>query len=334
MAPSSFDGAVQAVINGDEAELRRLLDREPDLVHARSPSPHRCTLLHYVGANGVENELQKSPANAVEIAGALLDAGAEVDATAETYGGGPRQTTLNAVVTSVWPYLAGVQADMVDRLLDAGAAVDGLTGDGFPVRVALSFGYPTAAKRLQDRGCRVDRLDVAAGLGQLERMERMLAEDPPDRDLLESAFRLACGNGQIEAADLLLRQGVEIDWQLGGEGTGLHHAILHGEGGEAPDGRIAMVRFLIESGADQNVQHGKYDATALDFASYNGRREIVVYLLSQGATDIDEALASAAARDHAEIVVLLLRAGAKPPQSMVADLRANGKGEIARLLGD
>jgi hypothetical protein len=34
--------------------LRALLDREPVLVRARSPREHRCTLLHYSGANGVE----------------------------------------------------------------------------------------------------------------------------------------------------------------------------------------------------------------------------------------------------------------------------------------
>ena len=41
---------------------------------------HRATLLHYVGANGVEDYRQRSPQNAVAVAEALLAAGAEVDA--------------------------------------------------------------------------------------------------------------------------------------------------------------------------------------------------------------------------------------------------------------
>ena len=62
--PTPFDQAVLAIIDGDEPVLRRLLAAEPDLVRQRSDSPHRATLLHYVGANGVEMELQKSPRNA------------------------------------------------------------------------------------------------------------------------------------------------------------------------------------------------------------------------------------------------------------------------------
>jgi len=37
---------------------------------------HHATLLHYVGANGIESFRQKTPANAVDIARLLLDAGA------------------------------------------------------------------------------------------------------------------------------------------------------------------------------------------------------------------------------------------------------------------
>jgi hypothetical protein len=37
--------------------------------------------LHYIGANGVEGERQKTPANAVEVARILLDAGAEESST-------------------------------------------------------------------------------------------------------------------------------------------------------------------------------------------------------------------------------------------------------------
>ena len=50
---------------------------------------YAATLLHYVGANGVEGYRQQSPPNAVAIARLLLDAGAEVDAFAGMYGGPP-----------------------------------------------------------------------------------------------------------------------------------------------------------------------------------------------------------------------------------------------------
>ena len=80
-----FEEAVDAVISGDTAALRSLLRDDPELVRARSARRHHCTLLHYLGANGVENGRQKTPANAVEVARLLLDAGAEADALADLY---------------------------------------------------------------------------------------------------------------------------------------------------------------------------------------------------------------------------------------------------------
>jgi hypothetical protein len=88
-----FESAVEAVVNGDLAALEDALRRDPALVRARSsrvccfdPPAHRVTLLHYVAANGVEAYRQKTPPNAVEIARALLQAGAEPDALADMYG--------------------------------------------------------------------------------------------------------------------------------------------------------------------------------------------------------------------------------------------------------
>ena len=82
MATTLFSQAVQAIITGDEPGLRALLKAHPGLVQERAPSDHKATLLHYVAANGVEDELQLSPKNAPAIARILLEAGAEVDAVA------------------------------------------------------------------------------------------------------------------------------------------------------------------------------------------------------------------------------------------------------------
>ena len=60
---------------------------------------HHARLLHYVGANGVEGFRQRTPANIVRIAEALIDAGADIDAEADMYGGGSR--TLMLVATSI-----------------------------------------------------------------------------------------------------------------------------------------------------------------------------------------------------------------------------------------
>jgi len=93
-ATAVFESAVDAVVGGDAGSIRQLLQSHPELVRARSPRTHRATLLHYVGANGVEGWRQKTPDNAVAIANLLLAAGAEVDAMADMYGG---STTLGLV---------------------------------------------------------------------------------------------------------------------------------------------------------------------------------------------------------------------------------------------
>src|SRR5258708_6216852 len=118
---SRFEMAVDAVVGGDVDTLLRLLREEPELVRARSEREHHATLLHYVGANGVENARQKTPAHVVSVAKVLIDGGAEVDAEADLYGG---CTTLGLAATSVHPERAGVQNELLQALIDAGAGVN------------------------------------------------------------------------------------------------------------------------------------------------------------------------------------------------------------------
>jgi hypothetical protein len=64
----------------------------------------------------VEEDRQKSPRNAVEIAPMLLQRGAEVDAVADIYG---KSTTLELVATRIHPKKSGVQIALLDLLLGA-----------------------------------------------------------------------------------------------------------------------------------------------------------------------------------------------------------------------
>jgi hypothetical protein len=116
-----FEAAVDTIVTGDLTTLRRLLREDSDLVRARSVRVHRSTLLHYVGANGVEGFRQQTPPNAIAIAEALLDAGAQADAVADMYRG---STTLALVATSLHPKRAGLQQALVQLLLDRGATLD------------------------------------------------------------------------------------------------------------------------------------------------------------------------------------------------------------------
>ena len=123
-----FESAVEAVVNGGLAALQGALRGDPALIRVRStrvccfdPPVHRATLLHYVAANGVEGYRQKTPPNAVEIARALLQAGAEPDALADMYGA--ECTTMSMLVSSSHPARARLQVPLVELLLDFGAAI-------------------------------------------------------------------------------------------------------------------------------------------------------------------------------------------------------------------
>src|SRR6185503_18797976 len=64
---AQFEAAVDAIVQGDIDTLAGLLRENPDLIRMRSPRSHQATLLHYVGANGVEQYRQQTPPNAVAV---------------------------------------------------------------------------------------------------------------------------------------------------------------------------------------------------------------------------------------------------------------------------
>jgi ankyrin repeat protein len=221
-----FEAAADAVVDGNLAALARLIEAHPELIRAQSERVHRATLLHYVAANGVEDFRQRTPPNAVAVARSLLEAGAEVDGLASTYGADRYQTTMNLLVSSTHPADAGVQAQLVDTLIDFGAAVDGLDGDSSPLMTALAFGYKDAAETLARRGARVDNVVAAAAIGRIDLVERFVIDGatlrsgvplvapawfrlPTDPVVhIELALAWACKFGRSDVAHVMLDRGV------------------------------------------------------------------------------------------------------------------------------
>jgi hypothetical protein len=224
-AVSRFEAAADAIVNGDIATLKRLLREEPKLMHATSTREHGATLLHYVSANGVEGYRQKTPQNVVEIAEVLLKAGAEVDATADVYGGGC--TALGLAATSVWPEKAGVQEELLQKLLDHGASLDGwIAGNRQSIVLAcLANGRPNAAKFLVTRGAWIE-LAAAAGVGLLGIVKEFLEGAPKDQ--LQLGLRYACGYGRYDVVDFLLARDVDLAVHGGDGQTPLHWAVIGG----------------------------------------------------------------------------------------------------------
>jgi ankyrin repeat protein len=270
-----FELAADAVVGGGLAALEALLRADPGLAHARSARVHGATLLHYVAANGVEDFRQKTPQNAVAIARALLEAGAAVDAVAETYGGAEAQTTLNLLVSSAHPAEAGNQPALVETLLDFGAAVDGLQDDGSPLMTALAFGYPDAAETLARRGARIDNVMAAAGLGRVDLVARILDEGAAVNPSLvnlywleltgepashvERAFVWACAFGRVAVVELLLARGVDPAVADMNRMTGLHWA--------AANRHLDVAELLIDRGAPLEVRN-RWGGTVLDSTVY------------------------------------------------------------------
>ena len=117
-----FEQAVDAILAGDAEQLKEILKVNPDLIHERSSFGHGSTLLHYVGCNGVETYRQVVPYNLAEIAKILLEAGADVNSTANMYAGDC--TTIGLLITSGFPAEIGLTDEIAQVLIDAGAETD------------------------------------------------------------------------------------------------------------------------------------------------------------------------------------------------------------------
>ncbi|HUP24155.1 MAG TPA: ankyrin repeat domain-containing protein [Thermoanaerobaculia bacterium] len=273
-----FERAVESVVAGDLATLRRMLHEQPELVRARSTRRHHATLLHYLGANGVEGARQCTPPNAVDLAKLLLNAGAEVDALADMYD--ERCTTLSMLVSSSPPAQAGLQGALAELLLDHGAALDG-PGSKWQsaILTALLFGFLDTAQVLARRGVRVDDLVTAAGLGRRKDAARLL----PDAggESRHAALALAAQLGHLDVVALLLDAG-EDPSRYNPEGHHAHATPLHQA---VWAGHQSVVRLLVERGARLDIRDTIFDATPLDWASYGQRTEIAELLRQLGAPE-------------------------------------------------
>jgi len=287
---AAFEQAAEAVVRGRVDELRALLAADASLARAHSPRAHGATLLAYLAGNGVEAERQTTPANAVEVARLLLGAGADADATALLYGG--PWTILTLLVSSVHPHRAGVQAALVDALLDGGARVEGPSGDGEPLATAIAFGFPAAADALAARGACVGNLVTAAALGRQGDLERWCdAEGVPRRpttvypkggaigasdaessdELWRKAFLFACAHDRVAmVAHLRERRGFDIDLRNSRGETPLHLAAYFG--------RAGLARYLLAEGAARDVVDLRHGATPATWAKHLGHVELAALL--------------------------------------------------------
>ena len=191
-----FERAADAVVDGDVGTLDRLLRATPVLATARSARPHRCTLLHYLGANGIEGHRQKTPANAVEVIDRLFAAGADPNASCYTYRGGPDETTVGLLISSGHPREAGLTVSMVSALAKGGARVP----------------------------------DVYRLLGELvDRDPRQVDGFDPESDIAAQAVVECAGLRERDMLFALIDAGVDVNARRGDGSTALHQAAIDGD---------------------------------------------------------------------------------------------------------
>lgn len=283
-----FELAAEAIVSGDIATLKRLLQENRELVRTRSMREHEATLLHYVSANGVEGYRQLTPKNAVKIAQVLLKAGAEVDATADVYGGG--STTLGLVATSVHPERAGVQEALMELLLEHGANIDYPSGAGnrqYIVNGCLANGRGAAAEFLAQRGAGLD-LEGAAGVGRLDVVASFFNEDgslkeSATKKQMERGFAWACEYGRNSVIEFLLEKDLGLLTAVTTSETGLHWAVVGRQ--------LDTIKLLLVRGASLETKNA-YGGTALGQALWS-------------------AFNSGPAIDYVPTIEMLLNAGAE-----------------------
>lgn len=275
-AVTTFETAVEAVVEGDLAALRAMLRADPDLVRARSTRRHHATLLHYVAANGVEDARQRTPANAVDVAALLLEAGAEADTLADMYD--HRCTTMSMLVSSSYPAEAGLQVALAETLLEHGASLQGPgTEWQSAVMTALTFGFLDTARALAARGGAGESVAAAAGLGRLAETARLLRT--ADGASRHAALALSAQHGHADVVRLLLDAGEDPD-RYNPDGYHSHATPLHQA---VWSSHADVVRLLVERGARLDMRDTIYDGTPLDWAVYGGRTEIAEFLRGRGA---------------------------------------------------
>ena len=201
------------------------------------------------------------------IATVLLDAGADVNAEADVYGGGA--TTFALVVTSAHPRAAGVQNQLADLLLARGARMSPEI-----VSYCLVNGCPEAAAHLVTRGAKLD-LVGAAGIGRIDLVEAFLADGATSATLHGAAMAMAAWYGRREVIARMLELGVDAGARRASDGqTALHIAAYQGD--------VELVELLIARKAPLDVVDSEYGTPPLVWAFHawlkEGRADAAAYI--------------------------------------------------------
>jgi peptide-methionine (S)-S-oxide reductase len=251
-----FREAITAIDNGDVPALQQLLNAHPSLVRDRMTAPaegyfKQPYLLWFIADNPIRRG--KLHPNIVAIAQIIIQAVERNAADTLQY---QLDYALGLVVTGSVPRDSGVQIQLMDILIDAGAT----PGKGLG---AIAHGNLVAAAHLVERGGELT-LAVAICLHRKDDVVRLL----PDAGMADkqAALTAAAFYGNIPAIEMLLSTGVDVDAYLAGDSgfhshaTALHQAVYAGS--------LEAVKLLVNAGARLDVTDRVYGGTPLGWAIY------------------------------------------------------------------
>ncbi len=168
---------------------------------------------------------------------------------------------------------------MIDLLLERGASVHNL-------RIASGLGRLDLIEEFfnSDGSLKAEAGKIDWPFGDLQKsnwnsrikdeLQTKVAQWSDDRqDIINNAFVYACMHNHVDAANLLLKKGAQIDVIPPGfdySGTGLHYA--------AHNGHRSMAEFLVQQGANVNVKDTKVNSTPAGWAEHGGHAELARYL--------------------------------------------------------
>jgi ankyrin repeat protein len=257
--------AVVAIDAGDVQRLQRLIAARPRLVTDRlDGSPEwlrrqlgdaadgffrRPYLLWFVAEDPVRNG--RLPSNIAEIIRVIV---AAARATKAATLQEQLDSTLRLVCWSGVAADAGLQLEMIDTLVDAGAAPAKNANN------ALVNGHLAAAAHLLSRGG-ILTLAAAVCVGRWAEAERLSAESTPETR--QFALVLAALNGKAAGVEWLLARGAspnEPSADLYAHGTPLHHAVCSGS--------LDTVKVLVDGGADLERRDSAWNGTPRGWAEH------------------------------------------------------------------
>lgn len=277
--PKDFDRLFQQAVGfldaGDEQGLSVWLDRHPELVTQRLMEPGDWVtsvigdalksflkepyLLWFVSEDAVRHG--KLPANIAAIASLIIEKAQSVN-TANL------QEQIDYGLRLVaWSWVAkkcGVQNELLDVFIDAGAAMHGVSND------ALVNRHLSAAEHLVNRDAPLT-LPTAVCLGRWEEADRLAIS--ASNELKQFTLVLAALNGNAAAVSRTLSYGADVNKtsaDLYSHGTPLHHAVASGS--------MDAVKILVDNGANLFVKDTVYGGRPLDWAVYGKQVDIATYL--------------------------------------------------------